>query len=403
MKYSIKSLVTGEIINTDDQEISVTGAVLVTVPKVMEMRLYPANVNTEQVETGIKEQREIVATTLKKYGVDSLEALEERAEAVLEAKKALTQCNDKLAMVLGTTTTFEVLEKAVTEIPSDTRGLDDIEEDIVNLCGDNGIGSFIATQKANIDNYVREYGSIDGVKVKAFDCQKELGKAQQAVQEVEKIPDAYHDIADPEAYLHHLKGEWDAARQAKEKALSEKSAAEKALETYQDKTAGDPAVEVEESERIFEETKTLLNHWRHIAQVIDKEKGNITDNPMQDIAESFTNYLGLISGGKVSSEFVEADKLDISIYSNDRLLDYGKLSEGTKETISLAFRMAILDHLFPDGDGVIVLDDPFTDMDKERAAQSCRLIKECAKRHQVIFLTCREDYLKALDGNVIRM
>ena len=90
------------------------------------------------------------------------------------------------------------------------------------------------------------------------------------------------------------------------------------------------------------------------------------------------------------------------IYSNDILLDYGKLSDGTKETVSLAFRLAVLDHLFPDGGGVIVMDDPFNDMDSDRVAQSCLLLKECAKRHQVIFLTCREEYLPALEGNLIR-
>lgn len=93
----------------------------------------------------------------------------------------------------------------------------------------------------------------------------------------------------------------------------------------------------------------------------------------------------------------------MSIYSENRLLDYGKLSEGTKETVSLAFRLAVLDHLFPEGGGVIVFDDPLTDMDADRAAQSCELIRECAKQHQVIFLTCREEYLDMLSGRVVKI
>lgn len=130
-------------------------------------------------------------------------------------------------------------------------------------------------------------------------------------------------------------------------------------------------------------------------------KEDINDNPMQDVADSFTHYLNVISDGKISSEFPEADRLDMNIYSDNRLLDYGKLSEGTKETVSVAFRLAVLDHLFPDGGGIIVFDDSFANMDAERAAQSCQLIKECAKRHQVIFLTCREEYLEMLNGNEI--
>ena len=59
--------------------------------------------------------------------------------------------------------------------------------------------------------------------------------------------------------------------------------------------------------------------------------------------------------------------------------------------------------LFPEGGGVIVLDDPLTDMDEDRVEQSCGLIRECAKRHQVIFLTCREEYQDKLQGNLIRI
>lgn len=120
---------------------------------------------------------------------------------------------------------------------------------------------------------------------------------------------------------------------------------------------------------------------------------------MQDIADRFAHYLGVISGGKVESDFPEADKLNMNIYSDNKLLDYGKLSEGTKETVSLAFRLSVLDHLFPEGGGVIVFDDPFTDMDADRTAQSCELIRKCAQRHQVIFLTCKEEYLDSLNGN----
>ena len=124
---------------------------------------------------------------------------------------------------------------------------------------------------------------------------------------------------------------------------------------------------------------------------------------MQDIADRFAHYLRVISGGKVESDFPEADKLNMNIYSDNKLLDYGKLSEGTKETVSLAFRLAVLDHLFPEGGGVIVFDDPFTDMDADRTAQSCELIRECAQRHQVIFLTCKEDYIDMFGGNEIQI
>ena len=139
----------------------------------------------------------------------------------------------------------------------------------------------------------------------------------------------------------------------------------------------------------------------HIKEVFDALKENVSNNPMHDIAESFSKYLAVISDGRVSSEFLSQERIDIDVYSNDRRLDYEKLSEGTKETVSLAFRLAVLDHLFPNGGGVIVFDDPFTDMDAFRTEQATKLIGECATRHQVILLTCKEDYVAMLGGKHI--
>ena len=205
------------------------------------------------------------------------------------------------------------------------------------VCGSNDIARFITAKETILEGYRRDFGGINDLKAKAFDLNEELSKARDSVPDTTIIPAEYLSIADPDAHLKRFRN-----------ALIEK---------------------------------------------------NLQANPMQDIAESFMHYLDVISGGKVSTEFPEADKLVMQIYSDNRLLDYGKLSEGTKETIFLAFRLAVLDHLFPDGGGVIVFDDPFTDMDSDRAAQACELINECAKRHQIILLTCSEKYLKMLQGN----
>lgn len=248
--------------------------------------------------------------------------------------------------------------------------------------------------------YASEYGSVDRLKVKAFDLNAELEKAKTSISVVDNIPAEYAAISNPEAHLALLQREQKQKQELREKALTDKTAAESRLESYKENLRGDPKTEMEEALRRLSEQKSLLSHWMHIEEVFKAQKESIHSSPMQDIAESFSRYLGLISGGKVSSEFPDAEKLAMQVYSNDRLLDYGKLSEGTKETVSLAFRLAVLDHLFPNG-GVIVLDDPFADMDPERMEQGCRLLRECAKLHQVIFLTCHEEYPEMLKGHRI--
>lgn len=398
----ITSVRTGEAVNVTEGLASITEAVKITVPGVVEMQLSPADVDVNAIEEQLTEQQEIVDKILGKFKVETLADLEDLAKTINDTKSKIDNANSRLTLLLGSTT-YEELETAATAITATVRSKDEIDDDILSVCGSNDIARFITAKETIVEAYVTEYGSINDLKAKAFDLEAELKKAKDSVSGAEDIPAEYLSITDPDAHLETLQNDLKFKQSLRETALTSKTAAASKLESYKENISGDPVDDVEKAERVFEEQKTLLNHWIHIAEVFKAQKENIHDNPMQDIADRFTHYLGIISGGKVSSEFPEADKLNMNIYSESNLLDYGKLSEGTKETVSLAFRLAVLDHLFPDGGGVIVFDDPFTDMDAERTVQSCELIKECAKQHQVIFLTCREDYLEMLCGNNISL
>lgn len=398
----ITSVRTGETVDASNGLASITEAVKITVPGVMEMQLSPTDVDVTAIEKQLVEQQEIVDKILNKYKVKTLAELEDLAKTINDTKSKIDNTNSRLDLLLGSTT-YEELETAATAITTSVRTKDEIDGDILSVCGSNDISRFITAKETVVDGYVAEYGSINDLKAKAFDLETELKKAKDSVSGAKDIPTEYLSIVDPDAHLESLQNDLKFKQSLRETALTSKTATASKLESYKENISGDPVADAEKAERIFDEQKELLNHWLHIAEVFKTQKENIHDNPMQDIADCFTHYLSFISGGKVSSEFPEADKLNMNIYSDNKLLDYGKLSEGTKETVSLAFRLAVLDHLFPDGGGVIVFDDPFTDMDADRTAQSCELIKECAKQHQVIFLTCKEEYVDMLCGNEIRM
>lgn len=398
----IRSLCTGQPLDISDGDFAITEAVRITVPGVMELQLAPADVDVERIGREIRGKKEIVSAIQEKYQVDSLETLEELAQKILEIRNQADSITNRLQLALGGDT-YQEIEAAAKKITAAVRNREVIASDIRSLCDTDQIDSYIVAVETKIEGYTSEYGSIDELRAKAGDAEKSLKRERETIDSMEDIPDEYCDISDPQNYLNRLRDDWDAAREAKDKVFEKKIAATKELENCQLGLSEDPLITVENAERIFEERQALLVHWQHIAEVFTQKKEEIAINPMRDIAESFTRNLRIISDGRISSEFPEADKLNMSIYSKDRLLDYGKLSEGTKETVSLAFRLAALDHLFPEGGGIIVLDDPLTDMDEERAAQSCELIKDCATRHQVIFLTCRREYLDVLGGNVISL
>lgn len=398
-KVKVVSLRTGEEIDVSGGNTSITEAVRVIVPEVIEMQLSPADVDVDYIEAQLVEQKNIIDSIFSKYKVEAVEALESIVRDFADAKIKADSVKMRLDMLLNGITYAE-LEASVKTISGIVRSKEEIDRDAIIVCAGD-ISRFITSKETIATGYISEYGSIEALKAKAFDLENELIKAKVSISGLEDIPAEFLSISDPESHLESLKNDLKFKQTYREMALTAKTSAVSKLEAYKESASDNPASDVERARRTFEEQKELLSHWLHISQIFKELKEGVNDNPMQDIAEHFTEYLGIISGGKISSEFPEADKLSMNIYSDNKLLDYNKLSEGTKETVSLAFRLAVLDHLFPDGGGVIVFDDPFTDMDAERTLQSCELIKECARRHQVIFLTCKEEYLGMLNGNNI--
>lgn len=398
----ITSLRTGETLEIPDGNTSITEAVEITVPGVVNIQLAPANVDVADIEAQIAAHKAIITNLFEKYRVQSLDALEALAKKIADAKEKAETTHNRLTMLLGTTT-FEDLEITVKSIINSVRSQEEIERDLFEVCGSDDVAKFVIAKETVLEGYATEYDTINNLKRRVIDLKSEITKGKQSIAMSKNIPTEYLDIADPEIHLDVLQKEMKRKQEIREAALTAKTAAASKLENYKEKNSCSAKEDMERAEQAFEEQKSLLYNWQHIAEAFKKEKVKIRDNPMQNIADLFMHYLDVISSGKVSSAFPEANKLNMSIYSDNRLLDYDKLSEGTKETISLAFRLSVLDHLFPDGGGVIVLDDPFADMDAERTAQSCKLIKESAARHQVIFLTCNEEYINMLNGNNIHL
>ena len=396
----IVSVRTGEAVDVSGGIASITEAVKITVPGVMEMQLSPADVDVASVENEIVRLREKLAEIFAKYNVATLEELEAYAQRIDAAKTKIDQVSAKIERLLGSISLTQ-LEELYSQVGSAHRSREDIDRDIHAVCGNTDISEFITKTDTVIEGYKTEHGTLSNLKGKVSTLSTELREAKEFVSDVEDIPAEYLCIDNPDTYLESLHEKLKLRKELREDAFKKKADTASALNIYKDAHPEACQETVDKARRNFEEVKSLLNHWLHIQEVFRAQKANINDNPMEDIAAHFTRYLSIISSGQVSSEFPDADRLEMNIYSGSNLLDYGKLSEGTKETVSLAFRLAVLGHLFPDGGGVIVLDDPFTDMDADRTAQSCKLIQECAKCHQVIFLTCDEKYLNMLEGNRI--
>ena len=86
-----------------------------------------------------------------------------------------------------------------------------------------------------------------------------------------------------------------------------------------------------------------------------------------------------------------------------KVISAGTLKEGREILAAGDFRLAVLEYFFPDGDGLVVLDDDLLDMDPARREQAAKLLNKFAKFNQVIFTTCDPAIAELLGGNLIPM
>lgn len=398
----IRSAANGLPLAAQGGELAITEAVEISVPGIMEMQLMPRGINLDAVKGELEEIGIQISDIFKKYRVESLEELQEKSGEYDRLGAEVSDLKQRLALQLGSLTWEELQEQNAqmqdAHMPADIPTAAEVNLQIESLCKNVSIDRFIGEKEGLKRQYEEKYVSIDRLSDAIVKLRQQIRENEDKLDTVREVPEEYRTIEDPDRYdsrlcekIEELEEELAALRDdlgAAERKLGEKSA-----EEYSE--------ELEKAKADFEEKKAVCAHWEHIYQVFLQVKEEAKGNPMRDIEEKFREYLSLISDGGVSLASPIDDQMTVKLASGNHALTYEILSNGTKDTISLAFRLAVLEHLFPNGGGLAVFDDPFTDMDPKRVEQSCRLIQKYAENNQVIFITCDTKYQQMLSGHVI--
>lgn len=380
-----------------DGELVIKEAVEINIPGIMEMQLMPQGIDLDAVKKELQEIGMQISDIFSKYGVGSLEELQDKAEEYDRLHSDVSNLKGSLTLLLGSLT-WEELQKQNAQVPVDLPSEAEINLRIKSISGNNPIDRFIGGKESEKRRYEEKYTSIDRLRTDMEEQRKQIQESEDKLSVIEEIPDEYQKIKNPDQYdaalcerVEELEEQMDTLRDAL--AGAERKLGDKSAEEYSDELA--------RAEADFAEKKAAYAHWKHIYEVFLQLKETAKGNPMQDIEEKFREYLFIISDGGLSLASPMDDQMTVKLASGNHALTYDILSNGTRDTISLAFRLAMLEHLFQNGGGLAVFDDPFTDMDPRRVEQSCRLIQKYAENNQVIFITCDSKYQQMMSGNVI--
>lgn len=399
----VKSVATGKDVDISAGEFDINETVEITVPGVMSMTIAAKGVDVENVKRQLDENNKEREVLLSKCKVKDLDELRTKREEYTEAYHNLSVAQkDYDNLIEGID--LDKLDEDYEHHKEKSSELEGLDKKIKELCGSESIDSYEAMLKQKCNSIEGEYDAeapVDCMKKKLEEAEDKLAEIDSQQGDVENIPKKYRDIEDAKVYKETLNSNIEDATNQIEEAKEALSEHEKELG---DVAPEDLRTQIDDATIEFQKLKDDCERWNHILAVLKATRENMAgESTMSDVQDRFAEYLSVITDGRINLKSMD-ENMDVNIQSGNNHMTYEILSEGTKDTIALAFRLAILEHLFLNGGGLVVFDDPFTEMDENRTEQACKLVQKFADAgNQVIFVTCDNKYKNMLSGNIVEL
>jgi len=121
-----------------------------------------------------------------------------------------------------------------------------------------------------------------------------------------------------------------------------------------------------------------------------KAKETLSSRYIKPILDKFMYYHTMITGQNTREYMVDAN-IDISVKEQGMNRSVMQLSKGLRDVVGLSLRMAFIGVMFPQEKPVLILDDPFVNLDRANLEAAEKLMRIIAKDYQVIFFAAREE------------
>ena len=158
---------------------------------------------------------------------------------------------------------------------------------------------------------------------------------------------------------------------------------------------GDPLVLASSLTCMQEEYETIQGEYDAITLALEALRD--ADREIQtrfspELGRVAARYMSAVTGGRYEDVLINRDFSARTRTKGDAVArDAEYLSAGTLDLMYLAVRLAVCELALPDGEPCpLILDDALVNLDETRFAQAIELLKQIAKKRQVILFTCRQ-------------
>lgn len=374
------------------------GFVRLNIPGVASVQVFPQELDLEGLQSEQMDKEQALHNILRKYGADTLEELGKKCGGFRSKELTREENKREAARLLRGKTIEEYEEEESRIVVNESISIpDSLDEDIrkfLEICGKDSLDVLKGALEAAVEGYVKIYGTPDELPQRLSQLTKKEKAYSEKLQKYENTP-----CISVEEYEAKVEGLKKSVKDIEDR-VSDRQRELGTLSTQEVTDIEGLETKVEEAEQTWLHEKKKYEYYTRIKRDFAALRSQETDH-LDEFCSKFGEYLGMITGGRISLNPTDSG---LCLQSGALRVDSGSLlSEGTKKTVLLAFRLAVLEYFFPDGDGLVVLDDDLLDMDPARREQAAKLLNKFAASNQVIFTTCDPAIAELLGGNLIPM
>ncbi len=366
----------------------------------VEIEVTSGTIDYPSLEKQRMEAQQELERLLQELSVNSLAQAKKNQQKLQESTRQILNLQRQQKEILAGRDRNELIQKTQELSGISVRSLaelDPLKYEIVN--GINDLKTAVLQAEERVARWEKGYGDLTQVVDQMVDRQVQLREAARELQTLPELPEEYANV--------------DAFRTALDRMRQEATVLDQSLESlrsdyYQIKSElgsqdslEELSQELKNAQAGYQQARTRLQAVSRVRHAFYETLEAMDQSTFEPLIQSFGSYLNQLTVGRYRTGRID-DSLEIKIVRDDGIgIPTDLLSMGTYDSVALAFRLAVLDHLFSDSPGLLVLDDCLVNLDNARREQAVALIQACARKHQVIYSTCSEETADQLGGNRI--
>jgi len=360
----------------------------------------------QALEEGLRELREkksFLKSQLEQYKCESVAEMEAVRAQCDDIQRDLEAKETELKITMGTET-VESLANQVSELETRSkelsRALEEIKEFAVSeqeLADREREIQGLLKQAQELEGNIRENQGI----LKSFN-KEQLEKEKKGLARQMLIAEtALDDLKAFEASGEEVLQKDDEVKSLEQK-LSDLKVEQQTLKRIleEDRYGQEDVAELEERieslERKAVRLRMKLRAYEIIDEVLAEARQNILKGISGEVDARIAAYFAQITGKKYERVRLSRENFSLQVFSPEKgdwiNPDTEELSAGARDQLYLAARLALVDVVTGGNSLPLILDDPLVHFDASRRQNTRDLLREVAKNHQVILLTCHDYY-----------